>query len=263
VFFEPAHTAFDVNFTLFGTHVRVHPAHWLVAAFLGADFFQLGFQFLVVWVLCVFVSVLVHEFGHIMVGRFFGSHGHIVLYSFGGLAIQSDIVENRWQHIAVCFGGPAAGFILGGLVYLANALKLIPSSSNLQTQLLIEIAIESLLWINISWGIVNLLPIFPLDGGQISKDLCEWFSPRRGFSYCLKLSICVALMFAVHNLLSYFYYRSHGSWNYPLTFIPSGGVFAAVFFGALAAGSYQMLQANQRHTDHWDDEGWDDWHQRR
>ena len=68
--------------------------------------------YLVLWIICVFVSILIHEMGHVLMGRLFGAEGHIVLYSFGGLAIGSKRLADRWQRIAVSFAGPLAQFIL-------------------------------------------------------------------------------------------------------------------------------------------------------
>jgi len=54
-----------------------------------------------------------------------------------------------------------------------------------------------LLWINLVWPILNLLPVFPLDGGQIVRQLCEgWFGPR-GVVVSLSISIAVAALLAL------------------------------------------------------------------
>jgi hypothetical protein len=97
--FEPARTQFDLNFNLFGIHVRVHPMFWLVTAILGWDFQdpQGGMKYVALWVVVVFISILIHEMGHVLMGRIFGSDGHIVLYGFGGLAIGSSDLTKRWQ----------------------------------------------------------------------------------------------------------------------------------------------------------------------
>src|SRR6516162_1607753 len=116
---EPDRTSLDLQWRMFGTSVRVHPFFWLVAAFLGWPAVDQagGLRFLAIWIVCVFISILLHEFGHVFVGRLFGSAGHIVLYGLGGLAIGSNNLSNRWQRIAVSFAGPAAQLLLFGLVY--------------------------------------------------------------------------------------------------------------------------------------------------
>src|SRR5437879_6589053 len=120
---EPGHTPYDLHFVVFGIPVRVHPMFWLVAAIMG--FHNLnrenGLTLIAVWMACMFVSILIHEMGHVIVGQLCGSHGHIVLYAFGGLAIGSNQLADRWQRIAVCFAGPLAQFLLLGLVGLGVA----------------------------------------------------------------------------------------------------------------------------------------------
>ncbi len=93
---EPEPTTMDLRFRLFGTHVRVHPLFWLITAILGFNSTNKpilpgnGLGDLVLWVFCVFFSILLHEFGHVWMGRLFGSEGHIVLQGMGGLAIGSN-----------------------------------------------------------------------------------------------------------------------------------------------------------------------------
>ena len=84
-----APTAYDLRFRLLGVPVRIHPLFWLVACLLGGPWLEgrWGAGYLLLWVACVFVSILVHELGHVLAGRAFGARGHILLYSFGGLAI--------------------------------------------------------------------------------------------------------------------------------------------------------------------------------
>src|SRR5437016_2491445 len=41
-------------------------------------------------------------------------------------------------------------------------------------------AVRYLLWINLFWGLLNLLPVWPLDGGQISGEVASALSPRHG-----------------------------------------------------------------------------------
>src|SRR5207253_5525130 len=83
---------------------------------LGQGALKDGLEYLAIWVACVFVSILVHEMGHVIAARAFGVWGQIVLYGFGGLAIPAGQMRHRWQHILVCLAGPVAGFLLLGLV---------------------------------------------------------------------------------------------------------------------------------------------------
>ncbi len=259
--FEPGRTQFDLNFSLFGTQVRVHPAFWLVAAFLGWRLMEAGIAVLLVWIVCVFISILVHEFGHISMGRLFGSHGHIVLYSFGGLAVGSNQLNSRWQRIAVSFAGPLAGFVLGGAAFALVFFRVIPNFENAKLKTLLYLAVDFLIEISIYWGVMNLLPVFPLDGGQISRELWEWGSPRRGLVYCLRLSMAFACLVVFHSLVMEMRARQHATWYYPLDIL-GGDLYMALLFGSLAAGNYQMLAAQRDFNQHWDDR-WEDWDQER
>lgn len=244
---EPTRTAYDLNWRMFGIDVRVHPMFWLVAVILGFPAIHLGIEFLLVWIACVFVSILVHELGHVLMGRLFGTQGHIVLYSFGGLAVGSSDLSSRWQRIAVYFAGPLAGFVLFGLVLLAE-LAFFSGTAEPPTPLVAS-ALTDLIVINLWWGLVNLLPILPLDGGQISRDFLGWLWPRNGLPAALVLSMLTAAAVA---LLAGFYLRS---W------------YMALLFGLLAVQSFQALQ--QLRQTPWQEEPrpWepdeDDWRARR
>jgi Zn-dependent protease len=235
---------------LFGIDVRIHPLFWLVGAIMGWNAVDLGFEYLLLWVACVFVSVLVHELGHVFMGRLFGTHGHIVLYSFGGLAIGSSALPNRWQRIAVYFAGPLAGFVLFGLVWWA-APHLNPRASRL-----LWAAFIFLSEINLFWGLINLLPIWPLDGGQISRDLCDWFHRTNGIRVSLGISLVVAGLLAFLCLVNTYS-------EAPLAIVEKipylrvfKGGYMGLLFACLALNSYQALQIERQRP--WDKD-WDDW----
>jgi stage IV sporulation protein FB len=202
VFLEPTPTQFDLKFRLFGTPVRVHPTFWLFSAIFGWNFLNLGFGYLALWIGCMFLSILVHEFGHVIMGRICYRPGHIILYSFGGLAVGDYQVRHRWQRIAISFAGPAAGFLLYGLILLARNYAL----PQFGVQVLVQnpailVAISMLLWMNLVWNVLNLIPIFPLDGGQISREVFSGMFPDNGLRLSLGLSLVLAGLGAVYSIL--------------------------------------------------------------
>jgi stage IV sporulation protein FB len=266
---EPNETPYDLRFSLFRIPVRVHPLFWLLAAILGYPTLRQGPQYLIAWIVLVFVSILIHELGHVWMGMAFGSQGRIILYSFGGLAVGSNQVRHRWQRILVLFAGPLAGFVLVAIALAAQELRA-PGMGRLYLTLIarmfgIPLEIElparmphlsvmeqflmsELCFINIAWGLLNLLPIWPLDGGQISRQALEGVSPRNGAFVALSISAALAALLAVHSLMA--------EYRHPLIpFLPFGDMFTAFMFGMLAYQSVQMLQALQAerrwHDDHW------------
>jgi stage IV sporulation protein FB len=245
MFFEPAPTALDLNFRIFGIAVRVNPMHWLFSALLGYPLLQRGAVYLLIWMVCVFVSVLLHEMGHIFMGRLFGSDGHIVLYSFGGLAVPYHHLESRWQRIAVSFAGPLIQLVLAAALIGAGVWA---GWKGYEFSEKVEFVWWELLLINVAWPILNLFPIWPLDGGKISRELATWISPAQGVRASLLLSVGVAGVLAAHALATHF--------GHPfIPFLPGGGIYTALLFGSLAFGSYQALSQIRR-PEPWQDDQW-------
>src|SRR5437773_326262 len=88
--FEPPVTRWDLNWRMFGVPVRVHPLFWLMALLLS---WSKGIPPLIVIesMAIIFISILVHEFGHALSGRYYGDRrNHVVLYMMGGLCVQSE-----------------------------------------------------------------------------------------------------------------------------------------------------------------------------
>lgn len=188
--------------------------------------------------LCSFLSILVHELGHVLMGRFFGSYGQIVLYSFGGLALGSSDVPRRSQRILVYLAGPAAGFALYGLVRLGVLFLRQQELSSWDPRLLglLLTGIGMLLFMNLIWNILNLLPIWPLDGGQVSREVCQQLQPGRGIRLSLAISFLLAAVLAVNALIT-----SRGG-RPLLPFVPFTGMYAAILFALLAVDSFLLWQ---------------------
>ncbi len=243
--YEPERTSFDLNFRLFGTDVRVHPLFWLMAAILGRSLVEQGgnFGYLLLWIACVFVSILLHEMGHVLAGRLFGSDGHIVLHGMGGVAVGSSALASRWQRIVVYSAGPLAQLALWAVV-VAVASRLPPPEDldALERRAWLDRLLVMLVVINLYWPLMNLLPVWPLDGGQISRDVFSGLMPNGGTRFALGLSLVVAVLVAVHAVLA--------ETGRQLTPYLPGGLWAVLLFGMLAVGSYQALQAETQ-RDRW------------
>lgn len=229
MFFEPGETPYDISWRLFGVDIRINPWFWVMSALLGWDWVHRGMLFLLLWIVCVLVSILIHEFGHVMMGRLFGSDGHIVLYSFGGLAVGSNRLASWWKRILVCFAGPFAGFL-----FLGITLLVVYFLRKVQLNEYAVAVINNLFWINLGWGLLNLLPIWPLDGGQISNNFLSWLNPVRGAYYAHGISFLCAALLAVNALAGW---KGH-----PMIPYAPDGLYATLLFASLAMGSFSALQ---------------------
>ena len=237
-FQEPGHTRFDLRFSIFGIPVRVHPLFWLMTLIFGG--FSGNLLSLLIWVVVVFLSILIHELGHALTMRFFGQPARIVLYLGGGLAIPDSwgygSVLTANEQILMLLAGPGAGFLFAGLTlgsvllvggsvgmtflygFLPFPLAYLPIGG------LISAIIGVILWVNIFWGFINLVPAFPLDGGQVARHL--WLKADRwdGLRKSLWLSVITGAVMALMGL------------------ILMQSIYIALLFGLLAFQSYQSLQ---------------------
>jgi len=239
---EPPQTQYDLRFHLFGIPVRVHPFFWLVAILLGVSS---GGETppidLLIWVGCVFVSILIHELGHATVALAYGWRPWITLYGFGGLASYQPTRHDWKSQVLISAAGPFAGFLFIALVMAA--VQASGHSVQLPAMFVGEVHplfppwatfvpfdsanINALIWylwqINILWGLLNLLPIYPLDGGQIMRELCLSANRGRGIEQSLWISIIVAGGVVVFCVMQ-------------------REIYLALMFGYLAYTNYTLLQ---------------------
>lgn len=178
-----------IRFSLFGIPVEVQPFFWITLVILGgvggadssAEIFRI-----VLFVLAGFISVLVHELGHALTARSFGAHSAITLQAFGGYAAYSGVRMSRWQSFLVTAAGPAIQIVLG--IAVLFLIRSVPGLSMEGRYFL-----KTLMWISFAWAILNLLPVVPLDGGQM---LNAALGPAR-IKVTLWISIVVALVAAL------------------------------------------------------------------
>jgi stage IV sporulation protein FB len=199
---EPKRTAWDLNWKMFGVPVRVSPFFWLISLLLWYDR-NADFKLVLLAIACVFVSILVHEYGHAFSQRHYGDrNNYIVLYHFGGLAVPSREEPGYWPKIYTLLWGPGAGFILGiifGALYFAIIYGYLPVEN-----LYLFAVIRIMFLINMIWGLVNLLPVFPLDGGQIMRETVLRKAPHRGDAFAFTISFYAAIITAIALLALYF-----------------------------------------------------------
>lgn len=161
---DPASVRPVINFRLFGIPVSVLPWHWLILALIGGMNIDAssreGLLLIALFVLAGFVSVLIHEFGHALTGRIFGARPEVVLHGMGGYAAFPNSRFSRLQSIAVTAAGPGIQLILAGIAFLILYFAPLPDT-------LIREFFWFLFLVSFFWALINLIPVYPLDGGQI------------------------------------------------------------------------------------------------
>ena len=248
-------TAYDLRFRLLGIPARVHPLFWLTSALLGGITREsIDLPAVLTWIGCLFVSILIHEYGHALMDKRFHGEPSVLLYGLGGLCYPSGH-ETPGQKLAVLLAGPGAGFLFCGIVFAATSLLFgISSSEHLAvavrslglnpnrvdflsalSRLPSETGIEiywNLVRINLMWGLVNLLPIYPLDGGQSAQVIWKLRDRREGARRSHILSLVTA---GILGVVAFCLNRDD--------------FFLPFFFGILALLNYQILHSlHQAHA---------------
>jgi len=168
--------------------VTVYPWFFLSAILLGVAM-GLGFRWqMLAWILIVFVSVLVHELGHAIVGRLYGGHPEVRLEAFGGVTFPQVRTRLRpTQQFILSFAGPIAGLLLGGA---ASALEwLLPPEPGSITSTVVNVV----QFVSVYWAIFNLLPILPLDGGQMLLAFLEGARKRPSLALTSWISVVASI----------------------------------------------------------------------
>ena len=158
-----------LRFRLFGIPFEVGPYFWILSACFGSYVAHgdHGLQLLALWVACVFVSIVVHELGHALMARRFGLVPIVRLHGLGGSTYMPGGGLSRPQAILVTLGGPVAGLALWALTQYGIITMLGSSPVGYVT----FYAVNFLVFINLYWTLFNLLPILPLDGGQLVRNV--------------------------------------------------------------------------------------------
>ena len=162
------------RFRIFGIPVEVHPWFWIILVVLGGglendSWSGLGLLQVVLFVMAGFISVMVHELGHALTGKAFGAPTAITLHGFGGFASFPAGSFTRKQSFVVTFAGPAAQILLGLLMLAVPTFIALPTKE-------IKWFVFWLSTISLLWAFLNLLPVVPLDGGNLVMSA---LGPRR------------------------------------------------------------------------------------
>lgn len=151
----------NLTFNLFGLRIETN---WSILLLFILGFVTNNMLFWLTAILFIFI----HELGHVIAGWLFKIETEkVVLGIFGGMACFKTTLQTPLQILVVSAGGP-----------LANAL-LVPITL---------LCPEQVFWSNLLL-LFNLLPIYPLDGGQMLRAaLWQWFGLRNGTIYAARIS---------------------------------------------------------------------------
>ena len=164
-----------LRFRLFDVPIGVH-ATFLFLAVLGAASYPGDYVAIGIWTAAAFASILMHELGHALVARAFDARGvNITLYGLGGLtSYKQGRAMSHGQSFVISAAGSAVGIVAGGAV-----LMLVRSGIFDGVSQPIAVFINSFIFTALIWGVLNWIPIVPLDGGHMVRHLVAVFDEDR------------------------------------------------------------------------------------
>lgn len=131
-----------------------------------------GVEWYIIVLIMLLVGLVLHEVGHAIANRMLGA-GHIVIYltGFGGLCVSGRPVGTVVADMVVVAAGPATNLALAALFWYSPNILLAIDPALLEGQggrpsLLLLFCLAAL---HVNWGlfIINIMPIYPLDGGRL------------------------------------------------------------------------------------------------
>lgn len=199
-------------FRVWGIDVQVHWSFLLILAY-GAFIYSgrsnplAGAIYGIVVILLLFVCVLLHEFGHALVAKYFKVNvPTITLLPIGGVAQLERMPRQPLQEFLIAIAGPAVNFVLT-LLLLPIALLvvgmgmgsgsfsslLVYAQSRMMTPSLDGLLVY-LAFTNFALGLFNLLPAFPMDGGRVLRSLLAMAMP---YVRATRIAVIVGRLMAV------------------------------------------------------------------
>ena len=104
----------------------------------------------------VLVMIALHELGHLYMAKYLGyqTGGFVFIPGLGGVALLKEPVKTFWDGFLIWFAGPFSGLVQVVIVMGINYF--------IQSQFIWQMAV---VWAFVN--LFNLLPVIPLDGGQM------------------------------------------------------------------------------------------------
>ncbi len=173
-----------MNFRFLNIPVHIHPSFWLFLLFFTGIYRDPSMESVILGVV-MFVSLLVHEYGHALTAALFGARPTVVLEAFGGRAQYSGQGLSPRQQFWITLNGPLLESCLIGLAYF---FLQVGSYSHY-----VEYFLQMTIRLNTLWIVLNLLPVMPLDGGYLVRYALQRKFGEKG----VRASVIVGLVCAL------------------------------------------------------------------
>ena len=181
-----------------GTAIRIHVTFLLFLLIIGIVVFrQSGSNAAldaVAFITLVFACIVLHEFGHILMARYFGIKTRdVTLFPIGGVANIERMPDKPYQELLVALAGPFVNFVIFSIIFITLGRELdatqIENIGDPASSLAVRVASANLVLM-----IFNLLPAFPMDGGRVLRAL---LAMRIGKSKATRIAAAIGQALAI------------------------------------------------------------------
>lgn len=173
------------SFSLGRIPVVVHMPFVLVALLFASNYGR-DVPLVGAFVVVMFLGILAHELGHALTGIAFGLEPRIDIHGMGGTTTWAHKNVSTAKKIAISVAGPLVGITIGVLAFFSSSV-LGPLSPRAAEIVLMIVEVNAI------WGVLNLLPILPLDGGNALAHALAHSMGQKGIRIARYVSIVVAL----------------------------------------------------------------------
>ncbi len=205
-----------------GTTIRVDLTFIILVVFFVASAYNPnhGLHYALLWAPVLLISVLIHELAHAAAIALFGyGSSEIVLGGMGGVTMNRR-KSRPWHDMTISLAGPISSFVIWIAMLLAYARFPL-----LRKDAMLTVFIPMLAQANLWWGIFNLLPISPLDGGQAVRNFFRMFlNERTAFVIAVWIAMIAGVAVAVLGLkqgmifltllIGWYVYMNYQAWQY-------------------------------------------------
>ena len=147
-----------------------------------------------VWLaVSIAVFTLLHELGHAVAARRAGADAGISLdFLAGYTSYSSKKPMSRWTEAGIALAGPVTHIAAGFAVLFVMGVNPLVATERGETP-----ASAAVWWAGVAIGAFNLIPVLPLDGGNVVTSLLETVAPGRARHFMMYASVAVTAGAAV------------------------------------------------------------------
>src|SRR5690606_33028005 len=188
-----------------GTDVKIHVTFLLLLVWIGIIYYWQGGPAAaisgLVFILLIFASVLLHEFGHVAAARRYGIETpDITLLPIGGVARLKRMPDDPKQELVVALAGPAVNVLIAAALFLVVGTMAGPEQ---MVRPGAGVLLAQVLTVNVLLVLFNLLPAFPMDGGRVLRAfLAMRMSYVRATSIAARVGQGMAFLFGFVGLFT-------------------------------------------------------------